>query len=295
MPLLDTHAIYLELVPIFGEAAANALTGVLGRIVADLAQTVTKEEFAELKAVVQQLANQVEALAEAQRALAEAQKRTEQRVEELAEAQKRTEQRVDELAEAQKRTEQRVEELAEAQKRTEQRVEQLARRMDELAEAQRALAQAQKRTEEEVRSLAVALKQTRKMVGGLSDAVGYTLEDRAIRSLPGLLPELAGLSPEGPFARRWVRDREGELVELNILGYARRGSGEVVTLVGEAKARARVKDVDNLQRLLAQLAGSEVVRGELVGVLVAYQVRPEVEEKARQAGVLLVPSYLLAL
>jgi uncharacterized protein YoxC len=274
VPLLDTHAIYLELVPIFGEAAANALTGVLGRIVADLAQTVTKEEFAELKAVVQQLAIQVEALAEAQRALAQAQKRTEQRVEQLAA---------------------RMDELAEAQKRTEQRVEQLARRMDELAEAQRALAQAQKRTEEEVHSLAVALKETRKMVGGLSDAVGYTLEDRAIRSLPGLLPELAGLSPEGPFTRRWVRDREGELVELNILGYARRGSGEVVTLVGEAKARARVKDVDNLRRLLAQLAGSEVVRGELVGVLVAYQVRPEVEEKARQAGVLLVPSYLLAL
>jgi len=238
MPLVvDTFAIYQELVPLFGEAAAKGLTTVLGRIVNDLAQTVTKEEFAELKAVVQELAT-----------------------------------RMDELAEAQKRTEQRVEELA---------------------EAQRALAQAQKRTEEEVRSLAVALKQTRKMVGGLSDAVGYTLEDRAIRSLPGLLPELAGLSPEGPFARRWVRDREGELVELNILGYARRGSGEVVTLVGEAKARARVKDVDNLQRLLAQLAGSEVVRGELVGVLVAYQVRPEVEEKARQAGVLLIPSYRL--
>jgi predicted nuclease with TOPRIM domain len=238
MPLVvDTFAIYQELVPLFGEAAAKGLTTVLGRIVNDLAQTVTKEEFAELKAVVQELAT-------------------------------------------------RVEELAEAQKRTEQRVE-------ELAEAQRALAQAQKRTEEEVRSLAVALKQTRKMVGGLSDAVGYTLEDRAIRSLPGLLPELAGLSPEGPFARRWVRDREGELVELNILGYARRSSGEVVTLVGEAKARARVKDVDNLRRLLAQLAGSEVVRGELVGVLVAYQVRPEVEEKARQAGVLLVPSYRL--
>jgi len=30
-----------------------------------------------------------------------------------------------------------------------------------------------------------------------------------------------------------------------------------------------------------------------VGVLVAYQVRPEVEEKARQAGVLLIPSYRL--
>jgi len=29
-------------------------------------------------------------------------------------------------------------------------------------------------------------------------------------------------------------------------------------------------------------------------VLVSYQVRPEVEERARQAGVLLVPSYQLA-
>jgi multidrug efflux pump subunit AcrA (membrane-fusion protein) len=57
-------------------------------------------EFAQLRQIVQELA--------------EAQRRTEQRVEELAEAQRRTEQRVEELAEAQRRTEQRVEELAAA-------------------------------------------------------------------------------------------------------------------------------------------------------------------------------------
>jgi len=74
MPLVvDTFAIYQELVPLFGEAAAKGLTTVLGRIVNDLAQTVTKEEFAELKAVVQELATRMEELAEAQ-------KRTEQRV-----------------------------------------------------------------------------------------------------------------------------------------------------------------------------------------------------------------------
>lgn len=190
----------------------------------------------------------------------------------LAEAQQRTEQRLEELAEAQKG-------LAEAQQRTERRIEELA--------------EAQKNTEAEVRSLATALKETRTMVGGLSDTVGYTLEDRAIRSLPRLLPELAGVTAEGAFERRWVADRRGELVELNIYGYGRRASGEAVTVVGEAKARARVKDVDNVRRLLARLQGTAVVRGQLLGVLVSYQLRPEVEERAAELGVLVVPSYRL--
>jgi len=266
---------------------AQVLLRAFSELHEELSDQVTKAEFRELKAVVQELA-------EAQRSLAQAQERTEQRLEELAQAQQRTEQRVeqlalrmDELAQAQERTERRVEELAQAQRRTEQRVE-------ELAGAQQKLTEAQRRTEEEVRRLAKALKETRTMVGGLSDAVGYTLEDRAIRSLPELLPQLAGISPDGPFARRWVTDRRGELVELNILGYGRRASGETVTVVGEAKARARVKDVENVRRLLERLSGTAVVRGELVGVLVSYQVRPEVEERAHTVGVLVVPSYLLS-
>ena len=329
-----------ELAELAGDALDARATQVLLRTFSELhqelADQVTKAEFRELTAVVQELAEaqkrteqrveelaqaqkrteqRVEELAQAQKRteqrveeLAQAQKRTEQRVEELAQAQKRTEQRVEELAEAQKRTEQRVEELAEAQKRTEQRVEELAQaqkrteqRMEELAQAQKRteqrveeLAQAQKQTEKEIRSLAAALKETRTMVGGLSDAVGYTLEDRAIRSLPELLPELAGVRPEGPFARSWVSDRNGELVELNILGYGRRASGEAVTVVGEAKARARVKDVDDLRRLLERLSDTAVVRGQLLGVLVSYQLRPEVEERARHAGVVVVPSYRLA-
>jgi len=67
-----------------------------------LKDIVTKKEFNELKAVVQELA--------------EAQKRTEQRVNELVEAQKRTEQRVNELAEAQKRTEEEIRKLTAGQK-----------------------------------------------------------------------------------------------------------------------------------------------------------------------------------
>jgi len=75
----------------------------------EIAETVKRSDFEELKAVV--------------RELAEAQKRTEQRVEELAEAQKRTEERltrlegvVEELAEAQKRTEEELRTLIKGQK-----------------------------------------------------------------------------------------------------------------------------------------------------------------------------------
>jgi hypothetical protein len=109
---VNTFRIYEQFSTSLGEDAARALASVLGDMFEELRNTVTKDDFADLKAVVADLA--------------EAQKRTEQRVEELAGAQKRTEQRVEELAEAQKRTEQRVEELAEAQKRTEQRVGELA-------------------------------------------------------------------------------------------------------------------------------------------------------------------------
>ena len=70
---------------------------------------VTREDFSELKSIVQDLAT--------------AQKRTESRIEELASAQQRTESRIEELASSQTRTESRLEELAIAQKRTEHTIE----------------------------------------------------------------------------------------------------------------------------------------------------------------------------
>ncbi|MEW6609623.1 MAG: DUF3782 domain-containing protein [bacterium] len=107
----------------------------------EIANTVKKEDFNELKGIVRELAT--------------AQKRTEIKVEELAEAQKRTEIKVEELADAQKKSEGRltkleiaVEELAETQKKTEQTMMEgfncLSKRIDELA-------QCQKKTEEEMR------------------------------------------------------------------------------------------------------------------------------------------------
>ena len=92
--VIDTLQIYQDLAESLGEAAARKLAAALGTIYRELQQTVTKEDFQDLRKTVSDLA--------------EAQKRTETRLEELAEAQKRTEARVEELAEAQKRTEARL-------------------------------------------------------------------------------------------------------------------------------------------------------------------------------------------
>lgn len=118
---------------------------------------VTKEDFSELKSIVQDIAV-------AQKELVEAQKRTKARLEQLAEAQKQTKVSVEQLAEAQKRTEMRLEELS----------------------------QAPKQTKIEVKKLAIGWHEVRVELGSLSRSVRYAFENEAYRYLPKLLKEKYG-------------------------------------------------------------------------------------------------------
>ena len=245
--MIDTLKIFDELKETMEPSAAKKIAEVLGVVYEELRNTVTKEEFNELKDVVKDLA--------------EAQKRTEQRVEELAEAQKRTEQRVEELAEAQKRTEQRVEELAEAQKRT----------------------------EHEVRELAKSLKETRKMVGGLSDAVGYGLEDRAIKSLPGVLKNKYGIEVITPLVRKFVR-YNGRHDEINIFGTGKKAK-KTLHIIGEAKARLAKKHLDDFLELVGRLEKSKIIMKEKFLLTVTYSAEPDIEEYARDMGVEVIWSF----
>ena len=301
----------------------------------ELADAVRREDFNQLKATVQELAEAQKRTEARVEELAEAQKRTEQRldsltarVEELAEAQKRTEARVEELAEAQKRTEQRldsltmrVEDLAEAQKRTEQRVDSLAARIEELAEAQtrteqrldslairvEELAEAQTRTQEQINRLVevqerlftkvdfldASLTETRKMVAGLSDSVGYGLEDRGIRSLSPLLEERYGLQVKGKLCRKYLLYHGGS-EEVNIYGEAER-EGSPVTVLGEAKAHLSVKHIDRFLKQIERLKSLGAVQGEVFPFMISYSIRPEVETYAREHSVALFQSYELEL
>jgi DNA repair exonuclease SbcCD ATPase subunit len=268
----------------------------------EIAETVKRSDFEELKAVVRELAEAQKRTEQRVEELAEAQKRTEQRVEELAEAQKRTEQRVEELAEAQKRTEQRVEELAEAQKRTEQRVEELAeaqkrteQRVEELAEAQKRteqrveeLAEAQKRTEEELRTLIKGQKEIRQELGGLSHTVGYRLEDESYKALPELLRQEMGLEIKGRLKRDFVEIGEDRYIEVNIIGEGTL-NGRVYLIVGEAKTQLKKRDIDEFIKRADEI--KRYIPKEQMRVLVTYHASPPVLRYAKDKGIKVFFSY----
>ena len=220
---------------------------------------VTRQDFDELKGVV--------------RELVEAQKRTEGRVEELVEAQKRTEIRVEELAEAQKRTEIRVVELAEAQKRTEIRVV-------ELAEAQKQTETGLISLTKEVRTLTRSHKELQRQVGGISNTIGYGLEDKAFPILPDLLKRDFGIEVDKLY-RRFLLYPDGKDDEINIYGEGKR-EGQKVYVIGEANAQLGRRDVNRFLRMLKRVQA--FLPDELVPLLLTYAVHPRVEQYAVSNG-----------
>ena len=189
---------------------------------------------------------------------------------------------VKELAEAQKRTETKVGELVGAQKRTETRLE-------ELTGSQKELAQAQKRTEEELRQLVAEHRITRRELGGLSNSLGYRLEDEAYRALPKLLKKDFGLVVRGRLKRQFIEDHEGKEIEVNIVGDAAKNGGRV-TIIGESKSQLSKKGINEFTR--KKLRRLEGVFKEIFPVLVTYMVsEPDVEDYAKSKGIALYYSY----
>ena len=168
-----------------------------------------------------------------------------------------------------------VRELAEAQKRTEARVEELA--------------EAQKGTEKALALLTGEHHKTRQELGGLSATVGYRLEDEAFKGLPALLKRDLGLELDAPLRRRFMPDKQGRLVEVNIIGSGTR-DGKPVTVLGEAKSQLSKRMVNEfLRKRLARFQG---VFQEILPVLVTYMIsEPDAEEYARQKGVAVYYSY----
>ena len=252
-------------------------------------ESVTKTEFNELKEIVAGLAKKVDELAEAQKKteqtikeLVEAQKKTEQRLNELAEAQKKTEQRVDKLEvavqgliEAQKKTEQRLNELAEAQKKTEQRVNELA--------------EAQKKTEEEISRLVKRMDVFEERLEGISNSVGYSLENRTYKALPEILSQRYGIEVTGRLLRRYF-PIGNKNIQINIYGYGKR-DGEDVVIIGECKVRPSKREISRFKKYAQKVA--EIEGKNPFFVIVAHDFPPAIEDFLRTNDIPYVWSYEL--
>lgn len=219
----------------------------------DSLETALRQFAAEMRHSQDQLARRVEEQVAAHR------RETDERFRELREEQQRM---YAEFQEYRKQTDERFRELAEAQRRTEERVAELAQAMSQMRQG---------------------MQDIRRQLGGLSQTVGYTLENEAMKRLPDLLQEV-GIRIEGRLKRGYVRDSEGRFIEVNIFGTGYR-DGEQVTLVGESKAQLSKNDVERfLRRTVNSLQGAYP---NIIPLLITHIAsEPDVEDYARSLGVL---------
>ncbi|MCM8805010.1 MAG: chordopoxvirus fusion protein [Candidatus Omnitrophica bacterium] len=240
--MIDTLKIYDELKNFFGEEGAKKLSELLGNIYNEVINSVTKQEFSELKNLV------------------------------------------GELIQAQEKTQERVEELAQAQKKSEERLTRLEEVVEELA-------QAQKNTEQEIRKLTISLTETRKMVGGLSDTVGYGLEDRAIKALPDILKNNYKIEISKPLLRKILKSN-GMRFELNIFGVGKKG-GKEIYIIGEAESKLSKSHIDRFIKKVSFLEENKIISKNKFLLMVSYMIEPEIEDYAKRKGIEIIWSYQL--
>jgi len=156
------------------------------------------------------------------------------------------------LAEAQRQ-------LAEAQKQTEKKVEELA--------------EAQKQTEKELRELVVEHKETRRQLGGLSQDVGYGLEDKAMPYMVDFVKKNYGIDAE-LVKRKNIVYPNGKYDELNIYVEGTK-QGKKVFVIGECKSQPSKKDADKFHQVYERV--KTALDGEIFLFMVGYSFDPTIE------------------
>ena len=300
---MRTSEIYDKLKDSLSDEAARELAEILTDIYNKLQDFVTKGEFNYLAKMVSELIEIQKRTEEKVADLAEAQKRTEEKVADLAEVQTRTEKQVADLAEAQKRTEKQVADLAEAQKMIEKQVADLVEAQKRTEEKVAYLAEAQKRTEKQVADLAEAQRKTeiilqnlikdhnntKKMVAGLSDTVGYTLENAAYKSLPELLKRDYNIIIKEKLKRTFVMNNDGDMIEVNIYGKGEM-NGKLITIIGESKVHISKNKIDKFIRKKIQKL--DKIYDNIFPILVTHMITEhDAEEYAKRKGIAVYYSY----
>ncbi|MDW8321893.1 MAG: hypothetical protein RMM08_11080, partial [Armatimonadota bacterium] len=262
----------------------------------------TDRRFVELREAQQQMyAEFQEYRKETDRRFVELREAQQQMYAEFQEYRKQTDDRFRELreefAEYRKETDRRFlelrEELQDLRKETDRRFLELREEFQEFRketdERFRELAETVRLTQEALRDLALTVKDLQKQVGGLSQTVGYVLENEAMKALPELLLRDYGLQVVGRLKRQYVLDSAGRPIEVNIFGTATR-DGEQVTLIGESKSQLSKNDIDRfLHRTVEAL---RAVYPNILPIVVTHITsEPDAEEYARSLGVAVYYSY----
>ena len=149
----------------------------------------------------------------------------------------------------------------------------LEQRMGELAEAQR-------NTELVVKGLVKDMAEVKIRLDGLSDTVGYGLEDKLIPLMPSFIKNRYGFETK-VVDRRNIIYQNGKFDEINIYIEAN-DSTENFLVIGECKAKPGKKDIDKFLKLKDRVA--KFSNKEVKAFIVGYSYHPEVEKYLSKLG-----------
>jgi len=236
-----------------------------------------------------QLTQRVDSLTQRVDELAQGLSQLTKRVDQLTERVDDLTQRLNQLTQRVDSLTQRVDELAQGLSQLTKRVDQLAERVDGLTQSMKELADAQKKTELAIVELSSEFEKMRKLFGNLSDAIGYGLEDRAIKSLPKLLERDHNIKVEGELRRLFLKTDEGWYTEVNIFGFGIKDNKRIA-IIGEGKSQLSKNGVDEfIKKKLQKLTKTYP---DMFPVMVTYMVaEPDVEEYAKSNGIVIYFSY----
>jgi len=188
-----------------------------------------------------------------------------------------------------------VDRLAEAQAETGQKVGRLEESMAKLAEAQAKTEQKVGRLEESVDKLAVAQAKTEQAIkhlsiniSGLSDTIGFGLEDIARTVVPGYLERHENIYIEE--LQRGFIEVDGVEREIDLFGECNR-DGEAILIIGEVKSRIYEGEVKKfVSNVINPIRKSEKER-RIYPLMFGYVIHPSAQRLAKAEGVHLVASY----
>lgn len=128
-----------------------------------------------------------------------------------------------------------------------------------------------------------------KRIGGLSETVGYSLEDKSYRALPELLKKDYGIIVEGKLKRGYLVDYKEKEIEVNIIGKGTK-DGKELTIIGESKSKLSKSKVDEfIKKKLNRFKG---VYKDIFPILVTNMiVESDTEVYVKQKNIAIYYSY----
>lgn len=167
-----------------------------------------------------------------------------------------------------------VDRLAEAQAETGQKVGRLEESVDKLAVAQA-------KTEQAIKHLSIN-------ISGLSDTIGFGLEDIARTVVPGYLERHENIYIEE--LQRGFIEVDGVEREIDLFGECNR-DGEAILIIGEVKSRIYEGEVKKfVSNVINPIRKSEKER-RIYPLMFGYVIHPSAQRLAKAEGVNLVASY----